>query len=76
MVLAFLLGFLLGALLLAALEAAAALLLVRRRCVCAGCRRTARRTPVTLREAGECHASACCGCPCFPFNSIRCFIRM
>ena len=78
MALAFLLGFLLGALALAALEAAAALILVRRlrrKQAAAADAPPADELPgerpFPYEKQVEWDASSCCACPCFPFDSIR-----
>ena len=82
MALAFLLGFLLGALALVALEAAAALLLVRRliRKQAAPADAPAAdelpgERPFPYEKQVEWDANSCCACPCFPFDSIR-FARL
>jgi len=78
MALAFLLGFLLGALALAALEAAAALILVRRlrrKQAAAADAPPADELPgerpFPYEKQVEWDANSCCACPCFPFDSIR-----
>ena len=82
MALAFLLGFLLGALALAALEAATALILVRRlRCKQAAAAdappadELPGERPFPYEKQVEWDANSCCACPCFPFDSIR-FARL